>query len=137
MSEYVQKMFPAMGTVFEISAVGERVAETAEAIKKRTLSMEASLSVFRPDSEVSSVSRAAGVCPVIVSEDTFRLFELGRETGRLTGGAFDVTAGPLAALWKSAIRCGVLPDRRELRRMCRLVDYRDIVTDREKNSVYL
>ena len=137
MSEYVQKMFPAMGTVFEISAVGEKAAEAAETIKKRLLSMEASLSFFRPDSEVSSVSRAAGVCPVTVSEDTFRLFELGRETGQLTGGAFDVTAGPLAALWKSAIRCGVLPDRRELRRMCRLVDYRDIVTDREKNSVYL
>lgn len=60
------------------------------------------LSAFNPTSELSFLNAEAAVRPVIVSPDLFRLLVIARQVCEETGGAFDVTTGPLIKLWRQA-----------------------------------
>jgi thiamine biosynthesis lipoprotein len=50
-----------------------------------------------PESEVSRLNARGSAEPFPVSADTVAVLELARRASELTGGAFDVTAAPLAA----------------------------------------
>lgn len=57
-------------------------------------------SLYRPESELSRLNEEAGSGrPVEVQPDLWSLLETSFEVHRLTGGAFDVTVGPLVRLW--------------------------------------
>src|SRR6266404_7844988 len=84
----------AMATRFEILFPFDqpRAAELAEAAFELIDELEAQLTVYRDDSEVSRLNAGAGNEPVAVES---RLFQLLIEADRLTretGGAFDITA---------------------------------------------
>jgi thiamine biosynthesis lipoprotein len=90
-----------MGSYFEIR-LGAGVPWAAE-LAGRALdlidSLEAQLSVYRDDSEVSLLNATAHVEPIVVEPGLFRLLEKAVEIGRETGGAYDVTTGALSAAW--------------------------------------
>lgn len=72
-------------------------------------SLEAQMTVYRSDSEVLRINRCAAHEPVRVEP---RLFDLFRQTERLhreTGGAFDITSGPLSDAWGFSRREGRVP----------------------------
>jgi len=71
--------------------------------------LEATLSTYRPDSDVSRLNRAPAGQPVGVSPEVVALLAKSREFSEMTHGAFDVTVGPLIALWRSAAEADVLP----------------------------
>ena len=128
----VEREFPAMGTVNSVVAVvGEGEKDLAAAclgrIREKVCCLDDSLSVFKETSEVSRLNRLAGEGAVAVSEDTYQLLGAARGYGDVTGGAFDVTAGELASLWKAAIRDGKEPSRACIERARALVNYRDIL----------
>ncbi len=50
-------------------------------------------------SELARVNAEAASHPVAVSEDLWRMIETGVELYRSSGGAFDITVGPLVDLW--------------------------------------
>jgi FAD:protein FMN transferase len=52
-----------------------------------------------PDSDVSRVNRAGAGVETAISSETFAIFQEGVRVSGLTGGAFDLTASPLARLW--------------------------------------
>lgn len=76
--------------------------------------LEAQLSVYRPDSEVSLINHSAATAPMVVEERLFELFVRARELHEATGGAFDVTGGPLSRAWGFHERRGRLPAADEL-----------------------
>lgn len=83
--------------------------------------LEAQLSVYRASSEVSRLNRIAAQAPVPVEP---RLFDLLRQAQRLsheTGGAFDVTAGPLIKAWRFFQRAGRVPSEEDLAQATRSV----------------
>lgn len=66
--------------------------------------VDARFSRFQPDSELSrlnAVSASAG--PVLVSDDMAALLRAALYLSTTTNGAFDVTAGALTHLWRSAV----------------------------------
>lgn len=89
-----------------------------EPIKQRMIQLHHRFSCFERDSEISQINEHAGRHPVAVSEDTFHLLSLALEYARETQGTFDVTAGPMSQLWKTAIRSKTLPSQAEAAR-CR------------------
>ncbi len=126
----VSRSFPSMGTRASVALPGrdaDRIAE-AEACTKGILSrLEAEMSTYRPDSAVSRLNRLAGDQPLEVPPDTFRVLELSREYGRLTGGAFDVTVGPVVRLWRfGKDRPPSIPSDKALTEQRALVDYAKI-----------
>jgi thiamine biosynthesis lipoprotein len=101
---------PHMGTLFSIKlyAADERQAKDAfQAAFARIAQLDATLSDYRTDSELSSVTKAA--TPVHVSDDLFTVLSKGQWLAVQTDGAFDVTLGPLTHLWRESRRARALP----------------------------
>lgn len=62
--------------------------------------LASSLTIYSPDSEISRLNRAAGTQePVAVSPHTAAVLAASRHYGEVSGGAFDVTVGPVLRLW--------------------------------------
>lgn len=83
--------------------------EAAAAAYARIAALDASMSDYRDDSELNRLTRQAPGVWIPVSEPLFAVLETGLLMARLSGGAFDVTSGPLVRLWREARRTGQLP----------------------------
>jgi thiamine biosynthesis lipoprotein len=106
-----------MGTVLELTLrVPEEPAGRAllERLYARTAALEAALSTWRSDSSVSRLNAAAGAGPRPIDPALAALLRDSLELSARTAGSFDVTVGPLVALWKDAARRGRLPAAEEL-----------------------
>lgn len=57
------------------------------------------MSTWDPDSELSRFNRSTSLQPFPVSPETFEVFKWSIDVGMLTGGAMDVTIGPLVDAW--------------------------------------
>jgi thiamine biosynthesis lipoprotein len=113
-----------MGTVLELSLWTrdpEAARDALEAAFARAAELEAQLSRYRSDSDVSRLSRSAGRGFEEVAPATADLLRLSRDDGALTRGAFDVTVGPLVELWTRAARRDRAPDAGEIDAARRLV----------------
>jgi thiamine biosynthesis lipoprotein len=88
-----------MGTFFTITAEGEDAREAMGRCFAEARRLETVFTRFDPASELSRVNADAGA-PRRVSADLGRLLEVSRRLTVATDGAFDVTVGPLAALWR-------------------------------------
>jgi len=71
--------------------------------------LEDQLSVYRENSEISLLNRFAAERPLIVEPRLFDLLRLAVEIHQQTGGAYDITAGPLSRAWGFMRRAGAIP----------------------------
>ncbi len=102
-----------MGTVLEISVCVTERAHGLALLREsfdEVARLERMLSRFDVASDLSKLNRAAGSGPVSVAEPFAELTERSIDYTALTRGAFDVTVGPLVALWIEADRSRTLPD---------------------------
>jgi thiamine biosynthesis lipoprotein len=90
-----------MGTTFEV-----RLGLTVPgAVELATLALdvvdelEAQLTVYRDDSEISRINASAHLGPMAVEPSLLRLLKAAIDLGHATGGAYDVAAGALSAAW--------------------------------------
>jgi len=102
-----------MGVQTKIAIYGD-IAQACEDAAARAFGrisdLEAIMSDYRRDSELSRLCDDAGGPPKQVSLDLFRVLALSRQVSERTDGAFDITVGPLVALWRSSRQSGKLPD---------------------------
>jgi FAD:protein FMN transferase len=107
----------AMGTVLEVT-LGARDAAAGRATLERLFAvaarLDALLSRFDPESALCRLNARAGQGPQRVDPDLARVLGEALAYGALTRGAFDVTVGPLVALWTEAARRGAPPVPNEL-----------------------
>lgn len=83
-----------MGNKFEISVVGTDPVWAGERINSAIFEInrvEKLLSTFSEDSEVNTINRNAGIKPVKVSAEIFKLIDRSLQISELTYGAFDIT----------------------------------------------
>jgi alpha-L-fucosidase len=108
---------PAMGTTAEVFLYApnvQRASELFEAAFGEIERAEAALSSFRPDSEVSRINREAGEGPVTTDPEVFNLIQRAFTLSQRTGGAFDITVGPLVKAWGFFRGAGHDPSLEEL-----------------------
>jgi thiamine biosynthesis lipoprotein len=73
-----------------------------------------------------------------VSRETFGLIQRSIRISDITQGAFDITYGSIdKRLWNFDQQMTALPDKETAKKMVRLIDYRKIVLDTEKCTVFL
>jgi FAD:protein FMN transferase len=96
-----------------------------------------SLSLYRPDSEVSRFNDSLSTEPFPVSEDTFNVAAESIETAKASGGAFDPTVRPLVELWGfgKSRPSDAPPAESELKKAAAQVDYRKIELDAQKRTI--
>jgi len=107
---------PAMGTLFRVVLYADDRAAGARAARaalERVAELERALSDYREDSELVRLgARSDAQAPtewVELSADLERVLRVSQQLAELTDGAFDVTVGPLSALWRRARRQQELP----------------------------
>ena len=104
---------PAMGTLLELTLIGADDAALARARDDAFAEVErieAQLSTWRAESDVSRLNRAAGDGAVAIAPEVTDLLARCVDLARDTRGSFDVTVGPLVALWQEAAARGEPPD---------------------------
>jgi len=104
---------PHMGTLVRITLYArgdDEAARASRAAFDRIAQLDAALSDYRDDSELTRLSKRSGTGPVAVSDDVFRVLQAAQAIAQASDGAFDVTAGPLSVLWRQARRQQRLPD---------------------------
>jgi FAD:protein FMN transferase len=95
----------AMGTSWSVKIVVKSAEESRRAVAYKARvqalieSVEAPMSTYREESELSRFNRAESTAPFPVSSETAQVVRRSLELGELTGGAFDITLGPLISLW--------------------------------------
>ncbi len=72
--------------------------------------LEAQMTAYQTDSEVSLICQNAFASDVAVESRLFNLLLLSRRLFEETGGAFDITSEPLSKIWGFNKRSGSLPD---------------------------
>ncbi len=103
---------PVMGTMAHITVVTEdsHTAKKAFAAAFGEIArIEQLMSKYRSDSELYRLNNSPAGEPVEISPELFALIELAGEFYELTGGAFDITIGPVADLWQQAGSTGIKP----------------------------
>lgn len=93
-----------MGSVFEFAVVasggpaeGENLLDLCTAEVRR---IEALLTEFESRSDTCRINQSAGKAPVRVSGETYSLLQRCLDISRMTGGAFDISAGALKKLYR-------------------------------------
>lgn len=119
----------AMGTVMTHKAFGLYVEDSLSAVYSEIARIEALLSRFSSDSEISCVNRSAGIKSESVSLETYDVLSEAVEFSCRFPGCFDLTITPLVALWNSARISFAQPDAASIERVLPLVDYRDVLLD--------
>lgn len=100
---------PTMGTHYAVKVVGDypggepQLQHEVEQILQR---IDHQLSTYKPDSELSRFNQHQATTPVEISQDLADVLIEGLRVGKMTGGAMDITVGPLVNLW------GFGPDKR-------------------------
>ena len=123
---------------FVVYAPNQASAETAcTAAFARIAELDSIMSDYRRDSELNRLCDRAGGEAVRVSPDLFKVLQRSQEVARKSGGAFDVTAGPLIRLWREARRTGELPEPSALENARRLVGWRKLRLDQRRRSARL
>lgn len=93
------------------------------------------LNFYSQDSEVSMINRHAGSKPVKVSPETLEIIEKALYVSESTGGAFDITVGPVVRLWD--FKNKILPDKRLLKEKLKYVGYKNVILDKERSTVFI
>jgi FAD:protein FMN transferase len=106
-----------------------RARVAADAAFARIAALDATLSDYRDDSEISRLSREAVRRPFRVSDDLFRVLEAAQGLAVRTNGAFDITIGPLSRLWRRARRQIEFPSTDEMAAARAVTGYRLLTLD--------
>jgi len=131
---------PHMGTWFKITlyAGNEQAAQRAarEAFD-RIAELDRMLTDYNSESELMRLCRKSGGAPVPVSRELFFVLARAQDVSRRSGGAFDVTVGPVVRLWRRARRTGRLPEARRIADARELVGYQMVRLDHQRRTVQL
>lgn len=89
----------AMDTIIYLTAYGANASEAIDAAIARIGEIEQMASASIDTSDISQINQAAGEDYVKVHPEVLKMIETAIKYNELTGGAFDITLGPLIKLW--------------------------------------
>jgi thiamine biosynthesis lipoprotein len=110
-----------------------------EAVFQEVDRLEGLLSNWREHSEVSQLNAAAGKHAIPVGTEFRDILQTAHQVSEWTQGKFDVTFGVMSGLWKFDYQNqdGSIPDRREVDRRRKLINYRDLIVDESAGTAFL
>jgi thiamine biosynthesis lipoprotein len=130
-----------MGNSFEITVVcaaPEFADHCIDAAVAEISRIERLLTTFNEESQTAAINRNAGIGPVRVDREVFDLIARSIRISALTQGAFDISYGSVdKRFWNFDTKMKELPDRESAKAAVRLINYRNIILDKEAGTVFL
>jgi thiamine biosynthesis lipoprotein len=136
-AELVRAHRPAMGSSFEVRLPAGMPGAVDLACRALDLIdvLEAQMTVYRDDSEISRLNAAAHLEPVAVEPGLFRLLQGALNLSRETGGAYDVTSGALSEAWGFVKGPKRVPDPADLADARARTGWQHLQLDAERRTV--
>jgi thiamine biosynthesis lipoprotein len=128
----------AMGTTFTVVAHGaprDAVVDAVRASLAEAVRLDNRLSNYKGDSEWSAMNREAARAPFVVSPELFEVLDASLTYSRETGGAFDISVGPLMKVWGFFKGEGTLPSDDAVKRALGDVGSGNVRLDRAARTV--
>jgi thiamine biosynthesis lipoprotein len=137
----VKKELRLMGNHFEFSVVSENetwaMARIDEAIAE-VQRIEKLFTTYDASSQTNLINDHAGLKEVVVDREVYDLIDRSLKISSLTQGAFDISYGSIdKRLWNFDKTMTSLPDLATAEKMVRLINYKNIILDDAKGSVFL
>jgi thiamine biosynthesis lipoprotein len=136
-----RQVLKLMGNRFEISVVADDPVWADECITeavKEIQRIEKLFTTFNESSQTSLINRNAGIAAVKVDQEVFDLIKRSKRISGITQGAFDISYGSIdKRLWNFDTTMTSLPDPRTAKQLVRLINYRNIILDEKKGTVFL
>ena len=138
-----KRVLKLMGNRFEISVVAavedeiwaNNCIETAIGEIAR---IEKLLTTYDENSQLSLINKQAGIAPVKVDKEVVELIERAKKISDITQGAFDISYGSIdKKLWNFDKSMTALPDEETAKNLVRLINYKNIFTDIQNQTVFL
>ena len=130
-----------MGNQFTITVVSPTKTEAESHINtaiEEIRRIERLLTTFDENSQTCLINNNAGISPVEVHTEVVELIERSIGISKITQGAFDISYGSIdKTLWNFDRNMTQLPSREEALKMVHLIDYRNILIDKENSTVFL
>ena len=134
------KVLLLMGSRFELTAVSPDQDKAMKAIEsgiEEIKRIEKLISSWDTNSQTSEVIRNAGVKPVIVDQELFNLIRRSLKISNLTHGAFDISYASMDKVWYFDGRMKELPDSSVVKASVAKINYKNIILNPEKRTVFL
>jgi thiamine biosynthesis lipoprotein len=135
------KVLKLMGNRFEITVVSsdtEWANECIDSAVSEIRRIEELLTTFKQSSQTNAVNKNAGIRPVKVDKEVFNLIFRSLKISALTQGAFDISYGSIdKRLWNFDTSMTSLPDKETAKASVKLINYRNVILDEKRSSVFL
>lgn len=126
-----------MGTVVTIKIFDKDKEEVLNQVFDRIELLASQITVNEEGSIIDEINENAGLKPVQVPDDIYRLVKAGKDYSGYSGGDFDITIGPLTNLWHIGFPDEKKPTQAEIDEILPFINYRKIELNEEKQTVYL
>ncbi len=140
MQKYVRSL-KLMGNNFAITVISDDAQKASYAIDlaiNEIQRIEKLLTTFSNDSTTYHINEMAGIQPVAVSREVYELVERSIRISKLTQGAFDISYGSMDKnFWNFNTTMTALPEPAEAKKRVHLINYRNIILDKKKHTVFL
>lgn len=129
-----------MGSRFDISVVadtrqiGERYIDLAVDEISR---IETLISSWDVNSQTSEINKNAGIKPVVVDEELFKLIKRAIKISKLTNGAFDISYASMDKVWHFDGSMTQMPSEEAIKKSIENVGYQNIILNEINHSVFL
>ncbi len=136
----VKKTQKLMGSRFEVTVVADNeeigYINIDQAIAE-IIRIEKLISSWDPDSETSHINRNAGIKPVQVSLELFKLIERAKLFSSITDGAFDISYSSMDRIWKFDGSMDRMPTPEAIKKSVSKVGYGKIILNEADRTVFL
>jgi len=126
-----------MGTFAEVSLYSDDLENAGKAINAALDEMErmdALLSNYKEDSQLSQLNKKAVKYPVPCNKELFDFIERSLYYSKISNGAFDITVSPIVDLWGFFYENGHIPSNDEIKRVLPAVSYKNIEINKSDNQ---
>lgn len=126
-----------MGTYVRVQIFDEGKEDVLEKTFDRIKELDKKITVNQKGSEVDEINDQAGIKPVKVSDDVYRLTEDSLYYSKDSKGGFDLTIGPITELWHIGFDDARKPEQKEIDEQLKFVDYEKVKLDKKESTVFL
>ena len=131
---------PTMGTAFSVKVVTDDQSQgfredLEKGVREVVDSIDDHMSTYRPESEIEAFNNG-DTESFPASPDLLEVVEEAQRVARLTGGAFDITVGPLVDAWGfGPLGAMDTPDERTLQRLVAVTGFEQLEVDVEGGTL--
>ncbi|MFL0800882.1 MAG: FAD:protein FMN transferase [Agarilytica sp.] len=126
-----------MGTEVTVTAWHDKEAVLAQALRDVMAEMhriDASLSPYKPESELSLTNRNAPLAPFTISDELAFLIDKSLYFGRLSRGAFDITFASVGRYYD--YRKKQAPEDQKREALLSAIDYQHVKLNKQKQTLF-